>query len=353
MMSKYDLSFQLSERAEIVLGELVKRYISDGQPVGSRTLARETGLQLSPATIRNVMADLEEYGLIEAPHTSAGRVPTDSGYRLFINNLLKVRPLQDDTVQEIQERLTATSDPKQLLTGASEVLSQITSFAGIVSLPGNEHCRFRQIEFLKLSNRRVLAILVTEDGQVQNRVLDVNEEYDQAQLQAAANLFNAEYSARSLLDVKQELLHRMERDSASMHELMRTAVSMAGKLLNEEEAAAEDVVVSGEDNLINVPDFFDLVKLRQLFETFHMKKVLLDLLQKSIHSSGVNIFIGKESGYEMLKDCSVITAPYEIDSERVGVLGVIGPTRMAYEEVISVVDVTARLLGGALSTARH
>lgn len=352
-MSKADQKFQLSKRAETVLGELIRRYIDDGVPVGSRTLAREIRLQLSPATIRNVMADLEEYGLIESPHTSAGRVPTDSGYRLFINSMLKVRPLDTRAVHEIEERMTATSDPKQLFTGASELLSQITSFAGIVSLPGSEHCRFRQIEFLPLSNRRVLAILVTEDGQVQNRVLDVGREYGQRELQKAANFFNAEYSARSLFEVKQELLRRMERDSASMHELMRTAVTMAGKLLNDEDVGAEEVLVSGEDNLINVPDFFELEKLRQLFDTFHMKQVLLDLLQKSIHSSGVNIFIGEESGYKMLKDCSVITAPYAIDSERVGVLGVIGPTRMAYDEVISVVDVTARLLGGALSSASH
>ncbi|MEA3291154.1 MAG: HrcA family transcriptional regulator, partial [Pseudomonadota bacterium] len=182
---------------------------------------------------------------------------------------------------------------------------------------------------------------------------DVGREYAQSELQAAANFFNAEYSSRSLLEVKRELLRRMEQDSASMHELMRTAVTMAGRLLNEEEVGTEDVLVSGEDNLINVPDFFELEKLRRLFDTFHMKQVLLDLLQKSIHSSGVNIFIGEESGYKMLKGCSVITAPYEIDSERVGVLGVIGPTRMAYDEVISVVDVTARLLGGALSTANH
>ena len=345
-------SIELSKRAQSVLNGLVCRYVDDGTPVGSRTLAKETDLSLSPATIRNVMSDLEDYGLIHAPHTSAGRIPTAKGYRFFINSMLKVSPMDRQSLGKISSKITGVSDQNSILTGATEILSQITSFAGIVSTPDSRQSQFKQIEFLKLSDQRVLAILVTDDGQVQNKVLAAHREYSESELVEAANYFNEEYSTKSLEGVRAQLISHMKRDHKSMHREMRTAVSMAGQLFDEDDIHnhSDNVLVSGENNLLSIPDFSELDKLKSLFDTFKTKQVLFDLLQKSMFAEGVNIFIGEESGYEPFKDCSVIAAPYAIDNKRVGVLGVIGPTRMQYEEVISVVDVTAKLVGSALSS---
>lgn len=336
----------------MVLSGLVRRYIHDGSPVGSRTLANQSELSLSSASIRNVMSDLEEYGLIQAPHTSAGRVPTAKGYRFFINGLLKAGAINSETMNSMSHRLKGISDPTSILAGATEMLSQITSFAGIVSTPDHNKSHIKQIEFLKLSEQRVLAILVTDDGQVQNKVLSAHRDYSDSELVEAANYFNSEYSTKSLDRVRAQLLVHMKTDHKTMHQEMRTAVNMAGQLFDDEESGAENVLVSGEHNLLAIPEFSEMAKLKELFDTFKTKQVLFDLLQKSMFAEGVNIFIGEESGYEPFRDCSVIAAPYEIDNERVGVLGVIGPTRMKYEEVISAVDVTARLLGSALS-AQH
>ena len=356
---------QLSGRAEQVLNSLISRYIHDGAPVGSHTLAREGGLELSAATIRNVMADLEAHGLVEAPHTSAGRVPTQRGYRVFINGLLGVcrrggmraaiAKLNQRARRQIEERILDAPDPKSTPARAAEILSQVTSFAGIVSVPAARRARIRQIEFLRLSQRRVLAILVTDDGRVQNRILTAEREYGDAELRAAAEVFNENYSSRTLREVRAELLARMRRERRDMQREMRTAVSIARDFFSEEPAAgpgenaAENLLVSGENNLLAVPDFGELERLKQLFDTFKTKQVLFDLLQKSMFADGVNIFIGEESGYPLLRDCSVIAAPYEIEGRRVGVLGVVGPTRMHYDEVISAVDITAKILGSALS----
>ena len=375
--SEFQQGFQLSERAELVLKGLISLYISDGNPVGSRTLSKETDLALSPATIRNVMADLEEHGLIEAPHTSAGRIPTQRGYRFFINGLLNVAPLEAGAMDkiinkaanktankamekqarsEIEERILGVTDPKSILTGATEMLSQITSFAGIVSIPGKSRAHIRQIEFLRLSRQRVLAILITEDGQVQNKILSTHRQYNESELVEAANYFNACYGSRTLHGVRAELLAHMRQDRRSMHREMRTAISIARRFFDDDDLVddRENVLVSGENNLLSIPDFGELEKLKQLFDTFKTKQVLFDLLQKSMFADGVNIFIGEESGYRMFRECSVIAAPYKVDNQKVGVLGVIGPTRMNYDEVISAVDITAKLLGSALSaTARQ
>jgi heat-inducible transcriptional repressor len=340
----------LSERAQSVLIGLIRRHIDDGSPIGSRTLAKETDLALSSATIRNVMADLEDYGLIHAPHTSAGRVPTIKGYRFYINSLLKAGPLDNQSVKQMTDRLSGMSDPNSILAGATEMLSQITSFAGIVSTPNTENAHIRQIEFLKLSDQRVLVILITDDGQVQNKVLNAHREYSESELIEAANYFNSEYSTKPLHGVREELYSHMNSDHKSMHREMRTAVKIAGQLLDDNDhQGSENVLVSGENNLLSIPEFSELTRLRELFDTFKTKQVLFDLLQKSMFTEGVKIFIGEESGYEPFRDCSVIAAPYEVDHKRVGVLGVIGPTRMQYDEVISAVDITARLVGNALS----
>ncbi len=340
----------LSERAETLLKKLIQLYIVGGQPVGSRTLAKEAQLDLSPATIRNVMSDLEELGLIQAPHTSAGRVPTQKGYRLFVDTLLKVKPLNRNSVREIEEKLSGEMDPKVLLTNASNMLSQITRFAGVILIPGQDNAKFRQIEFLKLSANRVLTILVTEDGRVQNRVIPTEREYTDSELIEAANFFNAMYSGSLLGYVRRRLLQDMESDSDEMHRITRTALAMAGQLLASEEGEGDKVMLSGEANLLNIPEFCQLDKLQALFDAFKTKRDLLDLLDRSIKANGISIFIGDESGYESLHECSLVVAPYDMDGARIGTVGVIGPTRMAYAEVIPIVDVTARLLSGALSS---
>ena len=344
---KYDL--HLSDRAEILLQALIRRYVDGGEPVGSRTLSKENGIELSAATIRNVMADLENLGLIHAPHTSSGRVPTPLGYRVFVDTMLKIKPLEGQALDEISDNLQEGRDPNQLVELASDLLSQITQFAGVVLLPGGRYVHLKQIEFLRLSASRVLAILVTDDGRVQNRVLLTDREYSPSELVEATNFFNSTYSGQSLSHVRRGLLRDMQHYSDEMSQIMRTAVEMAQPLL-EDNDSPEDFIVSGETNLMAIPDFSELQKLREIFDAFKAKQDLLELLDKSMQAKGVSIFIGEESGYNALTDCSIVTAPYESDGVCVGVLGVVGPTRMPYEEIIPVVDVTARVLGHALAS---
>ena len=312
-------------------------------------MSREDGIELSAATVRNVMADLEELGLIHSPHTSAGRVPTPLGYRVFVDTMLNIKPLEGPALDEISINLQEGRDPNQLVELASDLLSQITQFAGVVLLPAGHHAHLRQIEFLRLSDTRVLAILVTDDGRVQNRVLLTDKDYSSSELVEAANFFNSAYSGKSLNRVRHDLIRDMQVDSDAMDKIMRTAVAMAQALFEDEETS-EDVIVSGETNLMAIPDFAELNKLRGIFNAFKAKQDLLELLDKSMRAKGVSIFIGEESGYNALTDCSIVTAPYESDGQCVGVLGVVGPTRMPYEEIIPVVDVTARVLGHALAS---
>ena len=340
---------ELGERGDTLLKALIELYINEGQPVGSRTLAKRADLSLSPATVRNVMSDLEELGLIHAPHTSAGRVPTQLGYRMFVDCLLTVKPLNENAVESIQSRISGETDPQTLLATASEMLSKVTQFAGLILVPGQDSARFRQIEFLKLSAHRVLAILVTDDGRVQNRVIPTDREYSESELVEAANFFNDTHTGSSLANVRRVLLGDMKTDSDQMHQITKTALVMAGKLFDQEESEKDDVVLSGEENLLNIPDLCQIDTLQKLFDAFKTKQDLLDLLDRSMRVNGISIFIGEESGYQSLNDVSVVTAPYQSDGSVLGTLGVIGPTRMDYEQVIPVVDLTARLLSGALS----
>ena len=341
---------QLDERAESLLKLLIARFIDRGQPVGSRTLAQQEGVCLSSATIRNVMADLEDLGLISSPHTSAGRVPTSQGYRFFIDSLLTVKPLNPSTLEGIEERLNRGNDAKELTAAASELLSEVTQFASVVILPNISATTFRQIEFVKLSGNRILVIMVTEDGRVQNRVIYNEREYTDAELVRAANFFNQKYKGKLLSHVRNQLLREMKSDSEKINKLMETAVTVASGVIVESDE--DNVMLSGEEKLLNVPDFAAIEKIRKIFEAFRARHSLLSLLDQSIKASGVSIFIGDESGFSGLNDCSVVTAPYEVEGESIGVLGVIGPTRMHYDRVISVVDVTAHLLGNALTHLR-
>ena len=339
----------LNERAIFVLDKLVRHYIDDGAPVGSRTLSKLPAMGLSSATIRNVMADLEESGFIHSPHTSSGRIPTAKGYRFFINSLLRVDSVDSKSYQQISGRFEGVADPLSILVNATELLSQITSFAGILSTPDVSSTCIRQIELIKLSRNRVLAILVTEDGQVQNKVLSTEIEYTSSDLVDAVNYFNQKYSSKCISVVRRKLLALMKKDRKKMNREMSTAVKMASKLLEQNSATSEDVLISGESNLLSIADFTEINRLRTLFETFRTKKILLDLLQGSLSGSGITIYIGEESGIEPLRDCSLISAPYKQDNQIVGVLGVIGPTRMHYEEVINTVDITAQIVSNALS----
>ncbi len=339
----------LNARAEILLRTLIERYIAEGQPVGSRTLARHCGLDLSPATVRNVMTDLEEMGLVSSPHTSAGRVPTELGYRVFVDTLLKVKPLDSSEVRKLKQEFEADQDPEHLIAAASHILSEVSKLAGIVRVPRrDDHVAFIHIEFLSLSGQRVLVILVTEDGRVQNRVISTRREYSASELVEAANHFNERFAGIVLSRVKQALLSEMERQSEDMRRIMRLAVRMARQALAEDREV-DHVVVSGESNLMDIPDLGDIRKLRRLFEAFNTKRDLLHLLDQSMRTGGIQVFIGSESGYEAFEDCSVVMAPYGADGQVIGTLGVVGPTRMPYEHVIPIVDITSRLLTAALS----
>ncbi len=339
----------LNERAEQLLKVLIRRYVSDGQPVGSRTLSREPALDLSPATIRNVMADLEDLGLVASPHTSAGRVPTQLGYRFFVDSIMKVRPVEDVALNEIREHLDVPASRETVIGNASELLSQLTHYAGVVKLTRHRQRRLRQIEFLKLSGNRILAILVTDGADVENRVLSSDRVYTESELVAAANCFNALYSGKTLDQVRTGLLRDMKRDNQEADRIMSDAISMAQELFRNEEQDGDDLLVSGETNLMGLPEFTEMEKLRGIFDTFKAKHNLLDLLDRSISGEGIHIFIGQESGYDALTDCSLVTAPYTLEDQSIGVIGVIGPTRMAYETIVPVVDITARLLSSALS----
>lgn len=339
---------EISERAMHLLKTLTERYIRDGQPVGSRTLSRESGLTYSPATIRNVMADLEDLGLIRAPHTSAGRIPTVQGYRMFVDSLLTVQPLDESTVIRMRSELNLDQAPKDLVATASSLLSGITRLAGIVTLPRREHAALKRVEFLPLSEHRVLAVLVISDREVQNRILSVDRPYSAAELQQASNYLNEQFAGRDLEEVRRRLIRDMKDAREDMDRMMRMAVEMADSALNAAEDG-DDFVLAGQTNLLEFEELCDLGTLRQVFEAFNRKRDILHLLDRCVNADGVQIYIGEESGYQMLDECSLVTAPYSVEGRVVGVLGVIGPTRMAYERVIPIVDATARIMGAALN----
>lgn len=338
----------INERAQFLLKALIERYIQSGEPVGSRTLVRDTRTDLSPATIRNVMADLEELGFVKAPHTSAGRIPTVQGYRCFIDSLLTVQPLQTTEISVLKERLDADMSSSDLVEIASSMLSGVTKMAGIVTLPRHEFAALRQVEFLPLSDNRILVILVISDEDVQNRVIHTDRAYTRAELQQAANYFNHHFGGRSLLEVKQTLLREMRETKERADQIMVAAIDMASKALIDE-SPSQDYVLAGQTNLMHYEEMSDVSKLRQLFEAFSEKRAILHLFDQVMNAQGVQIFVGQESGYGVLDECSIVTAPYTVNGQIVGVLGVVGPTRMAYQRVIPIVDVTAKLLGAALN----
>jgi heat-inducible transcriptional repressor len=339
----------LDERAKTLLKALVERYIADGHPVGSRTLSKASGLDLSPATIRNVMADLEELGLIASPHTSAGRVPTARGYRMFVDTMLTARArdmvISAPDVAAARERLHP-DQPQRVIAQAANLLSNLSSFVGVVTVPRKPSV-FRHIEFLRLGERRVLVILVAPDGDVQNRVIFTAQDYRQAELLEATNHLNAHYAGLTIEDVRERLKTEIEALRGEIAALMQAAVQLGSDAMAEND---EQVVISGERNLLAVQDFGnDMGSLRKLFDMFEHKTQLMRLLDVSSRAEGVRIYIGGESMVVPFEELSVVSAPYEVDGTVVGTLGVIGPTRMPYDRMIQIVDITSRLLTNALS----
>lgn len=338
---------RINERAQALLKALIELYIREGQPVGSSKLAREAKLELSSATVRNVIADLERLGLVESPHTSSGRIPTQKGYRLFIDSLLTLKPLNATEVGQLKENMDSTLDTQSVLSQASTLLSGVTQMAGLVTVPKKNHVLIEHIEFFPLSEKRVLGILVFSKQDVQNRVIHTKRNYSQEELQRISNYLNAEFTGKDLNDVRKTLVKQMEEARDKMDQLMLQAIHMANDVFKHDKPQ-QDFFIAGETNLMNYQEMADITRLRQLFEAFNEKRGILQLLDQSLNAQGVQIYIGKESGYEVFEGCSVVTATYTVDDEVVGALGVIGPTRMAYDRVIPIVDVTAKLLGHVL-----
>jgi len=337
---------QLDTRAQTLLKALVERYIAGGQPVGSRALSQISGLDLSPATIRHVMADLEQMGFICSPHTSAGRVPTPRGYRVFVDTLLTVQALDESAVGARLPSRQQASSPQKIIASAAQMLSSLSQFAGVVLTPRRESV-FQQIEFLRLSERRILLVIVSPNGEVQNRLLLTEVDYTPTQLIESANYINQHYGGLHFDEVRRRLQGELRRLRDDMAQLMQAAVEAGSDAMAEQ---GEDVVISGERNLLSVSDLSsNMASLRELFDLFEHKTSLMQLLDLSSKATGVQIFIGGESQLVPLEQMSVVTAPYEADGRIVGTLGVIGPTRMAYERVIPIVDITARVLSNALS----
>jgi heat-inducible transcriptional repressor len=338
-----------SDRAQHLLRVLIQRYIRDGQPVGSRTLSKDSGLDLSPATIRNVMSDLEDLGLVSAPHTSAGRVPTPKGYRLFVDTLVRYRQPKDGDIDMLRSQIRRkVDDSDALVASVSNLLSEFTRLAGVVTVPRGQHATLRQIEFLPLSENRILAILVINDREVQNRILHTDCNYTAAELQQAANFINQHYEGIEMRQVRKSIIKDLDQTRHSMNQAMHDIIAVAHSAMDETKHSGAEFVLAGETNLMDFAELSDVDTLRRLFEAFSRKRLILDLLDRSMNADGVQVFIGEESGFQILDDCSVVTAPYHLDDDTIGVLGVIGPTRMAYDRVVPIVDITARLLRSAL-----
>jgi heat-inducible transcriptional repressor len=338
---------EISERARILLKTLVERHIRDGQPVGSRTLLEEAGLPVSAATIRNIMSDLEDKGYLHSPHTSAGRVPTALGYRLFVDTLLQVRPLDNEAILRMRAELNPDKSSTELVQSASALLSSITAQAGLVTVPRQEAHQLRQVEFLPLSGDRVLVILVINEREVQNRIIHTQRAFTEAELREAAAMVNQRFAGQPLRLVKEQILKEMQDARSRIDNYLQASLDLANQAL-EQEPEGEDCVVVGESRLLGNATAQEVLQLRGLFEAFEKKKDLLHLLERCSRADGIQIFIGEEAGYKVFGNYSVITAPYNDGDRILGVLGVIGPQRMAYERVIPIVDVTARMLSAAL-----
>ncbi len=351
-MSNFTPIRDIGEREQQIFRLLVEQYIQEGTPVGSRTLSKMPGVTVSAASVRNVLGDLEELGLLAAPHTSAGRVPTCDGFRLFVDTMLEVQPLVGQELDLLKGKLTPDQDDKSLVQHASNYLSRFTNMAGLVTLPKRGATIFRQIEFLPLSEKRVLVILVVNEKNVQNRILTLDRDYKSDELQKMANFLNHQYAGKDLEAVRDMVRTELDKTQADMNNQMSQMVAMAGRVFdNDDQQESEEVIVAGQTNLMNFSELSDMQNMRDLFDAFSHQRDMYHVLERCISAEGVQIFIGQESGYDLLDMCSLVTSSYEVNGEVLGILGVVGPTRMAYDRVVPVVDVTSKLLSAALNSS--
>ncbi len=343
--------YEFTEREQHILKLLVDHYIEQGTPVGSRTLSRLPGIDISAASVRNVMGDLEHMGLLKSPHTSAGRVPTSAAFRVFVDKLLDVKPPEDGTIEHIRTLLDPSMNDQALIKTASNYLSSFTRMAGMVTVPRREEKPLKQVEFLPLSDKRVLVILIISDDDVQNRIIHVQRDYTKDELAEFARELNDVYLGRPLAEVRDQMRIDLERTREDMTNSMQRMIDVAGQVFGPDEAedSEDSMLMAGESNLLGHADLGDVSKLRDLFDAFQQKRDIFHLLERCVSAEGVQIFIGLESGYDALGECSVVTAPYEINGKLLGVLGVVGPKRMSYAQIIPVVDVTSKLLSAALN----
>jgi heat-inducible transcriptional repressor len=336
-----------SQRARRILSAIVDKYIQEGIPIGSKSLSLADEIGLSPASIRHVMSDLEELGFIASPYTSSGRVPTSKGYRFFIDSLLKLQPVEAKELERIKKRVnTNESNSRELAISVSNTLSAITKLAGIVTIPKQQVIRLKEIDFIQLSEKRILAIIVMNESEVENRILQMKRNYSKDELKQASNYLNTHFKGRSLSYIKKHLINELIQTKESVNSLMSDLIDIADKVLDFDES--DEYIVAGQRRLMDFHELSDIKKLRQLFDAFREKQQLLELLDKSMSTGGIQIFIGEESGYQMFDNCTLITSPYTTEEGAIGVLGVIGPTRIAYQKVIPIVDITAKLLGKSL-----
>ena len=340
----------ITEKSQNLLRTIVENYIAEGQPVASARLAA-AGVSMSPATIRNMMAELEEQGYLKSPHTSSGRIPTEQAYRFFVDSLIQVEPLGSEDLNRLSLQLNPDMTASELIQSASGLLSEVTQLAGLVTVPRPSQLKLKHIEFLLLSPGRVLAILVLNDHEVENRVIHIEQAYSEIELKEISNFLNAHYAGKSLIKIRAELVNSMKGDRLQMNQLMQRTLDVADQIFEPEDNG--DFVVAGQENLLEVDQTQRLQDLRGLFKAFSLKGDILHVLDRCMESDGIKLFIGQESGYELLGECSLVTSPYQVAGECVGVLGVIGPTRMAYDRIIPIVDATARMLTAAMDISRR
>ena len=347
-MKKYNTDSSPSLRAKLILSAIVDKYVQDGIPVGSKSLSLTDSIDLSPATIRHVMSDLEELGFIASPHRSSGRIPTPKGYRFFIDSLLKLKPVEQNEIRNIKARVQTTkNNGRELAKNVSNTLSAITKLAGIVTIPKQSVTRLKEIDFIPLSDKKILAIIVTNEAEVENRILEMNRIYSREELNRAANYLNTNFKGRSLVYIKKQLIRELQMTKESVTAMMTDLINIADQVLNTK--TSEEYIVAGQRRLMDFQELSDVTELRKLFDAFREKHELLALLDKSMSTSGIQIFIGEESGYQMFDNCTVITSPYTTEDGAIGVLGVIGPTRISYQKIIPIVGVTAKLLNQPLN----
>lgn len=343
------MSEEIDQRAQNLLKTLVERYIREGEPIGSKTLCKDLAINISPATVRSVMHQLEERGFVKSPHTSAGRIPTEKGLRFFVDTLVNVQPLQSIDLESIKADLSLNGrDLPSLLDSVSNTLSQLSSFTGLVTMPRREHLILRQVDFLPMGQKRILVILVVNDYEVQNKVIQVDKEIPPNVLEQIANYLNSKFAGKDLNLIRKSIASELAQAQKDVNDLMSSHWQVANEALNPGKTE-EDYIVAGQTNLLNFVNLSNMDQLVKMFDAFKEKSTILHLLDKSINAEGMQIFIGKESGYSFLEEFSIVTSPYVVDEQVIGVLGVIGPNRMNYEKVISIVDVTAKLLGSTLN----